>query len=220
MAFPPSSTPRRALSVGTVVVVLALAVSGCSGDAKDGDVVGTGSPSTSQSADSASAVPSATEADGYVPATKEHPARNVPKPVMPAEAHKETDAGARAFMRYWVDSLNYSIDTGDGTLVSPLMTKENKQFSTVIEQYHDVYSNGGWSMGTRQNMELAPQKLEKDDKGFWRFFVYLERTDGTVIRASGQAENVQGGGDMKNPLEAYLVYEEGGWLLHGFQADK
>lgn len=216
MAFPSSSTPRCALSVGTVAVVLALAFSGCSGDAEDGDVVGAGSTSTSQSVESAA--PSATEAEDYVPATKAHPAQNVPQPSMPAEARKETDAGARAFMKYWVDSMNYFLQTGDSQYVDPLVSSDNDQYTEVLNNYKKSYEEGKWSYGTVLEITPEDSDMVQFADGDWSLIVKNNRSEGGIASKSGSVTKVEGRDFNNQPLGAILSYENGSWEFKGLQA--
>ncbi len=94
----------------TVIVALGLALSACSGDpAEPADppissstVSPTPSPSTTPSG-SSTAEPSA--------------------PPLPSPATKNSDAGAEAFVRYWVQVLNYAQRTGDADALDAISTR-------------------------------------------------------------------------------------------------
>lgn len=72
---------------------------------------GSGEPSTAPSA-------SATVSDeAYEPATSTSPAKNVPVPRYPEAAKAKTKAGQKAFIKYWFQVFNYTVKTGDSSVM-------------------------------------------------------------------------------------------------------
>lgn len=114
-----SRTPisgRMRLSAISFVAVSVLALSGCSnGDPQGGSSAGP----TSSGSQSASVTPSAspTPKPVYKPADAKGRAQNVPVPVKPALADKNSKEGLEAFAKYWFQALSYAYETGDTRLM-------------------------------------------------------------------------------------------------------
>ncbi|WP_016997898.1 DUF6318 family protein [Kocuria atrinae] len=85
--------------------------------------------------------------DDYEPATLEHPARNVPKPVMPEEAKQETEAGAQAFLDYRTDAVWYAFQTGDTSLAREVTSDSCENCLDQFNRIDGIYSDGGWIAG-------------------------------------------------------------------------
>lgn len=85
--------------------------------------------------------------DDFEPATLEHPARNVPKPVMPEEAKQETEAGAQAFLDYRTDAVWYAFQTGDTSLVRGITSDGCEKCVDQFNRIDEIYSDGGWIAG-------------------------------------------------------------------------
>ena len=61
-----------------------------------------------------------TSAGPYEPATKEHPAKNVPKPVVPEHMYEDSVAGMHATIAYYAACLTYLNITGDPSPIRAL----------------------------------------------------------------------------------------------------
>jgi hypothetical protein len=143
------------LPVISALAVSVLALSGCSGggDPQAGPTASAvGSPEQSASG-SASATPSAAPTSkpkpAYKPADAKGRAQNVPVPVKPALADKNTKEGLEAFAKYWFALLNYGYETGDIKLWSA-STNSNCAFCSNIKSSLAVgYRDGRWQAGGR-----------------------------------------------------------------------
>lgn len=115
-----SISGRLRLSAISFLAVSTLALSGCS----NGDGPKTGDPSagpTSSASQSASVTPSASPTPKptpvYKPADARGRAQNVPVPVKPPLADKNSKEGLEAFAKYWFQALSYAYETGDTALM-------------------------------------------------------------------------------------------------------
>lgn len=61
-----------------------------------------------------------TSAGPYEPATREHPAKNVPKPVVPEHMYEDSVAGMHATIAYYAACLTYLNITGDPSPIRAL----------------------------------------------------------------------------------------------------
>jgi hypothetical protein len=69
----------------------------------------------------------------YKPADAKGRAQNVPVPVKPAVADKNTKEGLEAFARYWYALLNYGFETGNLTPWTKL-TSGSCEFCNLIKK--------------------------------------------------------------------------------------
>ena len=136
---------RPASSLAPWVLAGALLLSGCGGESS-GEVVGTADPraSASASVSADSAASSSASSTGYEKATPEHPARNVPVPTLPEAAKEETFEGAKAFMQYWQDSMQYLVQTGDKQYLLPAIDPENAEYGNAFDPLQQPYKNNQW----------------------------------------------------------------------------
>lgn len=154
-------TSRTCISEGlrlpliSAVAVSVLALSGCSGGG-DPQAVPTASavasPAQSE-AGSTSATPSATATANpkpiYKPADAKGRAQNVPVPVKPALADKNTKEGLEAFAKYWYALLNYGFETGDLSSWEKI-TSGSCEFCNILKKSVAVgYKEGRWQAGGR-----------------------------------------------------------------------
>ena len=184
---------RRKFAVSVAALALGLTLAGCngSGDPEPTDTAtsANGSASPTESAPNgveptaASPDPSASGdwwpeqpetmatgqefPDDYEPATLEHPARNVPKPVMPDEAKQETEAGAQAFLDYRTDAFWYAFQTGDTSLVREVTAESCEQCLKQFESIDNVYSESGWMAGGYERSEILPGSFFAGSNGIY-----------------------------------------------------
>lgn len=105
--------------------------------------------------------------DDFEPATLEHPARNVPKPVMPEEAKQETEAGAQAFLDYRTDAVWYAFQTGDTSLVRQVTAESCTQCFSQFDSIDDVYSKDGWMAGGYERSEIISDSFQSGANGLY-----------------------------------------------------
>lgn len=153
------------LVIGTVALLLALAA--CGGDPK--------------------ADPSPTPSTPVSTA----PSPTASAPVMPAEASANTKAGAIAFVRYYVELINYAQATGD---VDPLKAIEGEaceSCTNVRESIRRTYGNGGSIEGGAWRPNLTIALHNEDDSWLVSGFI---RFDPERVRESATSSFVPGPG--------------------------
>ncbi len=106
------------------VVVAALLLSGCSGEEPSADHPPPSSPPTS-------------------PVTTTSPTPTPEPPVLPAAARENTKAGAVAFADFYIDLVNYAMETGDVGVLRAVSDKSCASCQNFIAILSDVYSDGG-----------------------------------------------------------------------------
>ena len=65
-----------------------------------------------------------TSAGTYEPATREHRAKNVPKPVKPANIDNKTVAGIYSALGHYAAAITYAINTGEDTCIQQVNMEE------------------------------------------------------------------------------------------------
>lgn len=68
-------------------------------------------------------------------------------PVLPEQAKGNTKAGAIAFVRHYVDVVNFAIETGRTGDLANLSHKSCGSCDRLIENVSKVYAGGGWITG-------------------------------------------------------------------------
>lgn len=142
---------RLRLSAISCLTLSLLALSGCSnGDAPPGEPT-SGAPSSASP--SASVTPSASPSPKpkpvYKPADAKGRAQNVPVPVKPALADKNSKEGLEAFSKYWFLLLNYGYETGDLSAWSALTATSCAFCNNVKTSVAVGYKEGRWQAGGR-----------------------------------------------------------------------
>ncbi|WP_143588267.1 DUF6318 family protein [Tersicoccus sp. Bi-70] len=141
-------------------VVLAVGASGCTGGPGP-----TGSPPTSGGATaspvvSVSSSPTATVSATPTPdprptaGSAKGPARNLPKPTMPAAAKQKTEAGLKAYAAYWVAALSYGFEATDTSLVRKASAPGCVDCVSLYDSIDRKVPKGGWGAGGKLTPEF------------------------------------------------------------------
>ncbi|NKE10743.1 DUF6318 family protein [Kocuria subflava] len=145
----------------SAVLLVGGVLTGC-GDTSTNDD-GDASPGSASPTESASA---SGGADGYVEASAEGPAQDVPKPSKPAVADEESVEGAQAFLDYLSDARVYAWQTGDTSILRDI-TAPACDF--CLEEYDAIdehYADGGWATSGREELTILDDPMPVDDYGF------------------------------------------------------
>ena len=148
--------------------------------------------------------------DDYEPATLEHPARNVPKPVMPPEAKEETEAGAQAFLNYRADAQWYSIQTGDTTQVREITSPDCAKCTEQFDHFDRIFSKGGWAAGGFETEKISPGSFRKRPDGGYNLPVSVTSSGMIVLEENAVIER-QHPFDLNDRFDSYIYYENGSW---------
>jgi hypothetical protein len=96
----------------------------------------------------------------YKPADAKGRAQNVPVPVKPALADKNTKEGLEAFTKYWFSLLNYGYETGDLTSWSALTANSCAFCSNLKTSVSVGYRDGRWQVGGRLKTPSVQSKFK------------------------------------------------------------
>ena len=85
--------------------------------------------------------------DGILVRPAEHAASTYTKPELPEEAKQNTEEGAEAAARHYLDLIVYAWNTGDTQPLADMSTPTSKFASTYVRNIDDLYTNG-WAYET------------------------------------------------------------------------
>ncbi len=148
--------------------------------------------------------------DDYEAAALEHPARNVPRPVMPAEAREETEAGAQAFLHYRADAHWYAMQTGDTSLVREVTALECSNCTEQFDEIDELYRDGGWARGGWEEVTLPRGHFIKRADGGYNFPVEVD-SKGFQTVVSSQVRVTQMPFSGNDLLDIYMDFRDGHW---------
>ncbi|MBM9460507.1 hypothetical protein JK386_11385 [Nocardioides sp. zg-536] len=186
----------RAPGLALTAALLACAFAGCS-DA-DGDEP---APRPTVSA-SPSPSASATEAAG-----------TPVEPTLPAEAKEPTKAGARAFIAYYWDLINYAQETGEVTALRNASGAQCEGCKTGIAGIESLYDNNGYATGGQYKVTLVKiNKLAPEKRALNAFEALISVTNQPqhIVNSDGSVQ------DLKSSTNRYVVvslWAESRWSL-------
>jgi hypothetical protein len=76
------------------------------------------------------------------------PSPTIAAPALPAEAQGTSKAAAKAFVRHWIDVLNYAMNTGDTAELVDLADRSCSTCEAIANRIEDVYAAGGHLEGS------------------------------------------------------------------------
>ncbi|GAA4693650.1 hypothetical protein GCM10025781_08820 [Kocuria gwangalliensis] len=149
--------------------------------------------------------------NNYEPATLEHPARNVPKPVMPEEAKQETEAGAQAFLDYYGDATWYAFQSGDTGLVRELSSENCERCLSEFDEIDSVYGNGDWFVGGSEAVEVHSGSFLQRSTGEYTLPISVNST-GLKIIEKNKVTFEQEPFNESDSFDVTLVREGDSWI--------
>ncbi len=213
----PAVAPLRLGSLGLAAI---LVLGGCSGGETDPAAQAaensSSSPSSSESTSPMeSATPSATPAAAYKPATAEGPAENVPLPVMPETAKRESKEGLIAFGHYWFSLLNYGYETGDASPVKELSTSECQLCELYYVDLEEGYENDDWIQGGKISISSSGSQFEKTPEGRYQLLLSIRQEAGVNRGPNGVIYGEGSSGDEQATAQIMeATYVSDHWVVN------
>lgn len=131
-------------------------------------------------------------------------------PPMPAEAQANTKAGAIAFVRHYVDLLNFLQSTGNPTGLHAIESGACRSCTQVRVGISKIYNAGGHIIGGSWTESTAPAAL-KNGEGKWIVRIGFEHSVQSVIRRSGAPPKTVGRGSLVAAF--YVSHLALGWRV-------
>lgn len=166
------------LRAAAVALAAALVLSGCSDD----------DPPDPPASPSASGTPTAPSSSATATAPPTQPA-------LPEAATKATEAGARAFIAYYWDLINYAQVTGDVKALKKVSARNCSGCSAGLEGISDVYRKGGRVEGGEYSVQVKKLK-ELDGPSSAYLLEALITADNkaqTIVKADGSKHRSNAG---------------------------
>ncbi|MEH0108952.1 DUF6318 family protein [Tersicoccus sp. MR15.9] len=114
------------------------------------------------------------------------PARNLPKPTMPAAAKQKTEAGLKAYAAYWVAALSYAYETSDSSVVRDASSKKCVDCVALYDAFDRSIPSNGWGSGGKitGQMQLRDGFLP-DVNGRYIVLVGLSQQPYSIFSSNG-----------------------------------
>ena len=155
-----------------------------------------------------------TSAGNYEPATREHPAKNVPKPIKPDNLNDKSVEGFYQNIAFLIASLQYLYMTADGSALKESNLKGKEQLPKLEEQ---VKSSGVpdklWSEDYTVKASLdTPQPKVEGDNYTWEGKVSINM--GSFMVQNGQVTDIPEKSRHQEWLQTFKgTYKDGKWEI-------
>ena len=159
--------------------------------------------------DPTTAPPSTSSSAPTSPSTSTPTSTGPAEPAMPSAAAENSDAGAEAFVHWWVDLINYGSATGHAETLQSVMDSRCSGCDGIVRAITEPYANGGrieggeWVIGS-----LRPLPL--DYGADWAGGAESRTKPEVVFDGAGAATKYPGG---KFYLYAYVSWTGSRWSM-------
>lgn len=176
---------RRPATAIAVVVSLGLGVVGCGGDPPEAKPA----PSTS------AAAPSPTPTGPVAPE-------------LPADAKREDEVGAKAFIKFWFSVVTYAMQTGDTSAMDQYAADQCETCIKLSKSIETAYADGGHLEGAGWSVEGVRAGSERSD-GVQLYLFAQQAPQAYVDRSGRVSKRIKGAGFGAEAL----VIRQDDWVL-------
>ena len=149
------------------------------------------------------------------PATSATPTQVAP--TLPEAAKDDSEEGAVAFVKHYIELLNYASDTGDVERLREASDPKCVGCNSYIELYESTYANGGYfkDSGWKNSHQVSDMQ-----EGELLVFADIEAAGGTF--KEDRDDDIHESRDEAYQLIFAPILTNGGWILSRFsrQADQ
>lgn len=205
------SSGRLRLSAISVLSASVLVLSACSSG--EGPNNGSSDGATPSASASATATPSATPTPTpvYKPADAKGKAQNVPVPVKPALADKNSKEGVEAFTKYWFQVLSYAYETGNTALMESASGPDCRFCNGLRDNVKNAWQGQRWIVGGKiQTPTVKPifrpgAKSQQATIQVIQQEISIYKATGTLYQAATRASN--------RASQAVVRFDSTGWTV-------
>jgi hypothetical protein len=131
-------------------------------------------------------------------------------PTMPAEARGTSEKSAKAFVRFWIEALNYAGPTGDTEQLNEFTDAACSECKAIIRLIQNVHHDGGYIHGKGWAVQSVSTVAFGESGG--RVFDAVVKVHPQEIRmsATDTVETFKGGRRLKT---FWLKRRQGTWLI-------
>lgn len=154
-----------------------------------------------------------TSAGTYEPATREHPAKNVPKPIKPDNLNEKSVEGFYQNIAFFMAAFQYLVETGNGGPVRETNFKSKETVSRVEEQYKTQgFPEKSWGEIKIKLSLDTPQPTIEGDNYSWNGKFILD--GGSFYVDNGQAHDIsQDQRSREETMKMTGTYKDGTWEI-------
>jgi hypothetical protein len=131
------------------------------------------------------------------------------EPTMPAAAGQRSDAGAEAFVRYFIEVLNFAQRTGNTGTLDQISTPNCSACAGYITAIDTAYGGGGRVEGGQIQVGRL-RELPKDYGADWGAYGQGRATPQVIFSGDGSKKSYVGG---QFPLYVYPKWDGRGWAM-------
>lgn len=146
------------------------------------------------------------------PASSTGPARNLPKPELPAAAKENTEAGFKAFTQYWFDTVTYALETGDTGPLKAVSKADCKICNGYLRRADQVATGNGWNIGPRWTVEDFTSTLKLDPLGQAVGYFLIRESAASKYASNGSMTESQAPISDDEPKAIYAVHDGHRWV--------
>ena len=191
---------RKNAMAQSILLACALTVTACTGGASPPQPPESASPSVEQSP-SPTPSPSPTKPK-YQPATAKGPAKNVPKPEMPKLAKEHNEEGAIAFVKYYFDLMNYSLETYTTEDIEEITMKNCRVCGVNFIDHLNLQAHRKyWQVDGQYNVKVHGVKINDKKEGLTSFALTINQAE----VYSGPGKLVTKGQAVDNPAQGVAI---------------
>ena len=152
-----------------------------------------------------------TSAGTYEPATREHRAKNTPKPVKPANIDNKTVAGIYSALGHYAAAITYAINTGEDTCIQQV-NMEGADKKGVYEYFGKPFTQAWVGESKCVFILKDPLPTKKDDTYMWPCTTKI--TIGEFAVSDGRARDISSDKrEITDDAEMHLTYKDNKWVI-------
>ena len=152
-----------------------------------------------------------TSAGTYEPATREHRAKNTPKPVKPANIDNKTVAGIYSALGHYAAAITYAINTGEDTCIQQVNMEEADK-KGVYEYFGKPFTKAWVGESKCVFILKDPLPTKKDDTYTWPCTTKI--TIGEFAVSDGRARDISSDKrEITDDAEMHLTYKDNKWVI-------
>ena len=156
----------------------------------------------------------------------DHPAPKVPKqsasatptatpPTMPPQARKDSEAGAIAFAKHYIDVFNYASNTGDVKELQRLSDPRCEGCTSYIRLFKGTYQSGGYYRGSDWTIRRIEVRVEG------KYSMILAKMSAPAGTFKSSSKDTVHASRAENTVLALLpVRSSDRWRLYSFERNE
>jgi hypothetical protein len=135
-------------------------------------------------------------------------------PTLPPEAEGTSPEAAKAFVRYWVDAMNYAAATGGTAPARSVSSSACGSCHEMLDKIASVYEAGGVFRGEGwQILQMRYQPFQRKTHPIVSVGIRVARQV-MIPSASSDPEIFKGG---RNQLNLHLIYQRQQWRIRDLE---